>query len=625
MCRPLLYLIVFLLPGIIDAQGQTRAAKLLYRANLYKARKDTSRAYKYAERALREDPGFDEAVKCLGTWYGDAHQYLRAARVFATAARIPGKQQFSLPAAQAYLKAGNPDSALALVQFSKTQSAEARKLQADARMAIQCRIPRDTNQVYKLDQRINTQRAEYFPSLSSDQKRLFFTRRNNGVNEDFFQADADSCGGWFTARNMGYPPNTAAQEAAMTISADDHYMFFMRGDNRSENGWGRGGYDLYLSYRTSPESDWVPAESFGATINTPGFEGMPSLSADVSEMYFASDRPGGYGGLDIWITRYVGGLWQMPVNLGPAINTPGNETAPYICSDGKTLFFISDGHPGLGGNDIYVARKESDSLWKDVSNLGMPINSTNDEHSIYVLPDGKQAYFASDRDGSPDIFYTTLPKDLLPEPTVFAYCRLYDSLSKEPAMLGTIIISDSSGTQIAQYHANKGDGSVLISLPPHRKFRYQIRGFGSTPVEGDFRFDSSCKPWCNFEFPLLPNNYVRPSYDSLLLLLHFEKNVTELSDSQKVKIREALAPWKDKADISLFANGFTDNTGTPMINVEKSSIRANNVAREMETAGFPAAQISATGFGDESPLVPNDTQEGQDQNRRVELVIRWLE
>lgn len=625
MRTTVLYFVLLFIPGTLCAQEHTRAAKLLYRANLYKAKKDTSRAFKYATEALREEPGNEDVLKCLGAWYIDAHQYLRAAQLFSAAAKIPGKSKFSLPAAQAYLRAGRPDSALTMAQHSGVQSAEIKKLISDARLAIQCRTPRDSNKVYKLDQRINTNRAEYFPSLSSDQTKLFFTRRNNGVNEDFFQADADSCGGWFTARNMGYPPNTAAQEAAMTISSDDHYMFFMRGENRSENGWGRGGYDLYLSYRKSPESDWVPAESFGATINTPGYEGMPSLSPDVSEMYFVSDRPGGYGGLDIWLTRYVGGLWQMPVNLGPAVNTPGNETAPFICSDGKTLFFVSDGHPGLGGNDIYVVRKEADSIWKDLSNLGTPINSSTDEHSIYVLPDGKQAYFASDRDGSPDIFYTTLPKDLVSEPTVFAYCRIYDSISKEPAMLGSIIISDSNGKQIALYHANKGDGSVLISLAPHRSFHYQIRGFGSTPIEGDFRFDSSCTPWCRFDFPLLPNNYVRPSYDSLVLLLHFAKNVTELTEAQKADIRQTLIPWKEKADLSLFVNGFTDNTGTPMINIEKSSIRANNVAKEIEACGFPSALISATGFGDEHPLVPNDTPEGQDQNRRVELVVRWLE
>jgi Tol biopolymer transport system component len=597
----------------------------LYRANLYKAKKDTARAFKFAHKALEEDPGFEEAVKCLGSWYVDANKHLNAARIFAGAARTKSNGHFIIPAAHAYLRAGMPDSALALVSSSGTPNTETKKIMEDAKMAIACRTPRDTNQVYKLDQRVNTPRAEYFPTLSSDQKRLYFTRRNNGVNEDFFRADADSCGGWFTARNMGYPPNTAAQEAAMTISSDDHYLFFMRGENRSENGWGRGGYDLYLSYRSGPDVDWVPAESFGATINTPGFEGMPSLSADVSEMYFVSDRPGGYGGLDIWMSRYTGGLWQMPVNLGPQINTAGNETAPFICSDGKTLFFVSDGHPGMGGTDFFLARKVADSIWKDLSNLGAPINSSSNEHSIYVLPDGRQAYFASDRDGSPDIFYTTLPKDLLPESTVFSYCRIYDSLSKEPSMLGSITIFDTAGNQIAQYHANKGDGTVLISLPPHHDFKYQVRAFNSTVTEGTFRFDTSCTPWCNFNFAVLPNSYVRPSYDSLLLLLQFPKNVTELSDSQKVQIHTALAAWKGKSDISIFANGFTDNTGTPMINVEKSSIRANNVAKEIENSGFSPAIISATGFGDESPLVPNDTPEGQDQNRRVELVVRWME
>ncbi|MGC4056896.1 MAG: OmpA family protein [Chitinophagaceae bacterium] len=616
---------LFSLPGLTQAQTSSRAEKLLYKANWYKSRKDTAKAFHAAQLALEKNPAYEDAIKCLGAWYCDAHLYLRAARLFSSAAAISGKSKFALPAANAFLHAGKPDSAITMARFSGFQNEEVKKIITDATIAIRNSIPRDTNRVYKLDQRINTPMAEIFPSLSSDKQTLFFTRRNNGVNEDFYHARPDSCGGWFTARNMGYPPNTAAQESAMTITADDHYLFFMRSDNRSENGWGRGGYDLYLAYRTANDEPWSAAESFGATINTPAYEGMPSLSADITEMYFVSDRPGGRGGLDIWVTRFAYGLWQIPVNLGPVINTAGNETSPFISSDGKTLFFASDGHPGLGGSDIFAARKLNDSSWKDLANLGVPINSGANEFSLYVTPDGSEAYLSSDRDGSADIYYTSVPKDLSPEPTVFAYCRIYDSVSRQPALLGSVTIMDESGNEVAQYHANKGDGSILMSLPMHKNFNYEVRAFNYSPVTGSLRFDSACTQWCTFDYALLPNGYVRPSYDSLLLLLQFAKNVTDLSDSQKVMIQTALAPWKGKADISIFANGFTDNTGTPIINTEKSSIRANNVRAAVMEYGFDPTMISATGFGDASPLLPNDSPEHQDMNRRVELVIRWME
>ena len=167
-----------------------------------------------------------------------------------------------------------------------------------------------------------------FPWISHDQRTLYFTRRMNNTDEDFFTTSVDSCGGWFTGTNMGSPPNTLNQESAQMISADGHYLFFMQCENRSINGWGQGGCDLYMAYRA--DSVWSVPQSFGATINTPGYEGMPCLSVDNRDLYFVSDRAGGFGGLDIWIAKFRNGLWQQPVNAGSQINTAGNETAPFL-------------------------------------------------------------------------------------------------------------------------------------------------------------------------------------------------------------------------------------------------------------------------------------------------------
>ena len=625
----LLFTIVLLqIAEPVFGQEQSRAQKMLYKAQTYKSKKDTARAYRYALSALNDFPAFEDAYSTLGQWYFDARYFNRAARLFrdATQRCTNGVQKFSLPAARAYLFAQKPDSALYWLSMGNIKNAEARKIEAQARMLISMRIPKDTNQVRKLSSRINSKFPEFFPSLSADRQTLNFTRRINGVNEDFFNAHPDSCGDWFTARNMGYPPNTAAQESAQAISSDDHYLFFMRSDNRSENGWGRGGCDLYLAYRKSIDSPWTAAESFGATINTPAFEGMPSLSPDISDLYFVSDRPGGYGGLDIWVSHFQFGLWQLPVNLGPQINTSGNETAPFISSDNRTLYFSSDGHMGLGGSDLFFSKRISDTLWKIPVNLGTPINSANDDNSIFVSPDGILAYFASDRGnagGDFDIYETTLPTAAAPEATAFALCYVLDSLTKDPAMIGSITLFDSLGNEIAQYHANKGDGSILMSLPLNKTFNYSVRAFNYTSSEGSISFPEACPKWCELSFPLLPKNYVKPTKDSLVLTIHFAKNVVILNDTQIVAIEATLRDWKDKEDLNIFVNSYTDNTGTPIINTEKSTIRANTITDLIIKMGFDPVIITTTGFGDSSPVAPNDSPENQNLNRRVELVLRW--
>jgi len=623
-------LLLLLLPVLCQGQIARRALRNCEKGMNYKARKNTAKAYKYMQRAIDADPAYADAYSILGGWYYDAHNFEQAGNVFAAGAQHcnKGNDRFALPAARSYMAAQKFDSAM--YWFGKVTTpkgiTEATKMRAQLTLMKQLIRTRDTNQAYNLGLRVNGPYAETFPSLSSDKQTLYFTRRVNGIDEDFYFARRDSCGGWFAARNMGSPPNTSSHEAAQSISADDHYLFFMRNDNRSENGWELGGYDLYMAYRRGFDSAWTVPERFGATINTPAFEGMPSLSPDIKDLYFVSDRPGGYGGLDIWVTHFDLGFWQLPQNLGPGVNTAGNETAPFIASDNKTLYFSSDGHPGLGGSDLFVSHKKADTVWTPAENLGYPINSTTDDNSIFITADAQQVLFASDRDnlaGNFDLYETTLPARFLPQPTAYVLCYIYDSISKQPAEYGgSVTLYDSMGNEWAMYHGNRGDGSLLMSLPLNTAFSYEAKGFACQPSLGTLIFTEACPVACTTGFALLPSNYVKPMSDSFLITLQFHKNITELTDSQSHALTEVLSPWIGRTDVVIMVNSYTDNSGTPMINEEKSAIRAQAVANAVEAAGFPPGTIVAQGFGEANPVVPNDSPENQDRNRRAEIIIR---
>lgn len=628
--RILIYIILIVFSSHWVTRAQSLPSERFYnRALNYKKKNDTNQAFKNIIKAINENPLFVEAYTTLGKWYEEAELYQLAAQIYKSAGYYCKSQRdaFYTLAAKNYFLAQLADSALIYTQKSSKNDIPNQQINQQARrmLNLESKNVHDTSQAHKLSFRINSKDSELFPSYSVNKERIYFTRRINGVNEDFYTSTIDSCGDWFYAHNMGYPPNTAAQESAMNISYDDHYLFFMRSDNRSENGWGRGGYDLYIAYRKSMDSAWSAEESFGATINTPAFEGMPSVSTDVNDMYFVSNRAGGYGGHDIWVTHFQNGLWQMPINLGPQINTAGNETSPFICADNNTLIFASDNHPGLGKNDLFISKRINDTTWSKPQNLGVPINSPFDDISLFVSPDGESTLFASDRDqsGNLDIFETKLPNRFRVPKTTFALCYIIDSIAQVVAPLSNLTLYDSLGNTIAQYHANKGDGSIVFSMPIGKTYFYTARAFGYQPNEGSIYFSELCPKWCNISFSLLPRGYVKPSKDSLLLTFNYDKNIIALNDSQKIQINDAIKNISTLPDLSFLVNSYTDNTGTPIINTEKATLRANDVAAAIQNTGISNDKIIINSFGDANPIAPNDSPENQYINRRVEIVIRW--
>ena len=392
------------------------------------------------------------------------------------------------------------------------------------------------------------------------------------------------------------------------------------------NGWAEGGCDLFMAYRVANDSDWTIAQPFGATINTPFYEGMPSLSPDNRLLFFVSDRPGGYGGFDIWYSRFEDGLWQLPVNAGPEINSKGNETAPYINPDNRTIYYTSDGWPGMGGSDIFVSHRIDDTTWGQCINLGYPINTAHDEKSECVTLDGKTMFLASDRNGPAgnyDIFEAPLPGYLQPIPVSYVKGYVYDSLTNERLNFAAITISNAvNGVPIYQFHSNRGDGSYLITLHQGNTYAIRTERMSYTSVYDTLVLDKQYLKPLEHNISMVPAGYLRPINDTLIATLHFEVNHTELSDSDKAVIYRAVLPWLEEKGIVMYVNAYTDNTGTPMINEELSYKRAAIVAKEIVSLGIDEASLQSKGWGEAKMVAPNDTEDGQRKNRRVEVIVK---
>ncbi len=613
-------------------QQNKKAAKYYNKAVKSWSHFERKEAYEHMKKAISLAPKYPEAYSMLGEWYFSQHLFQDAVNVLRDASgKCPnGKMQFAKPLTRCLISAGRPDSALQLISCYATikDSAAWNKMRTQALF-----ITKELRVIYQqwpmsLGPRINSRYPELFPSMTVDTSVLYFTRRFKNIDEEFYKAKQDSCGEWLRADNMGAPPNTISDESAQFISADGHYLFFSRSDNRSENGWAAGGSDLYMAYRIAVDSPWTQPQPFGATINTPDYEGMPSLSPDNRKLYFVSNKLGGYGGMDIWISNFENGLWQLPYNAGPAINTAGNESAPHICLDNKTMFFTSDGHPGFGGTDIYKSVLKNDSEWSAPVNLGYPINTAYDEQSAWVVMNGNRLLLASDREGPAgnyDIFQTPLPLDMQPSPVNFLSGYVYDSIGKTRLNSAFMLLMNAkTGDTIYQFHSNRGDASYLLPIAANIQYALFTAIPGYTEVLDTFAFDKQYmqKPF-EHNVAMLPADYVRPVHDSLIATIHFNVMKVELTDSDKLMIYNVIYPYlQDPRGVMLYVNSYTDNSGNPLLNEALSTKRANFIQSVLVDMGIDALSVIAKGWGEAKMIAPNDTEDGRKQNRRVEIILR---
>lgn len=582
-------------------------------------------------RSIKKEPHSPNAYSQLGEWYYTQQKFSEAAKIFSDASlKCPnGRIYFAKPLAKSLLLAGMPDSALKIINpnMGGKDAALWTKLREQAYFIQGAYRNMHNEWPVNLGARINSKYPELFPSMTTDSSILYFTRRVNNMDEDIFIAHSDSCGEWLRPDNMGVPPNTVSHEEAQFISADGHYLFFSRSDNRADNGWAAGGFDIFMAYRIAIDSDWTIPQTFGGTINTPSYEGMPCVSPDNRTLYFVSDKPGGYGGLDIWMSKFENSLWQLPVNAGPLVNSPGDETAPFIGLDNKTLLFTSNGHPGMGGTDIFISKKINDTAWTKPVNAGYPINTAFNEQGACIIANGKKLYFSSDRQGPPgnyDIYETSVAGAMKPDPVSFFKGYVYDSISNEVLNFAAIYLMNArTGDTVYTFQSNRGDGSFLMPLFMNIEYAMHTTHIGYMDVKDTFTFDRpyTYDPYVH-NVAMLADDYKEPIHDSLLATIHFEVNKVELTDADVAAVVKGIDPFLLDKGYIVYVNAYTDNTGTPMINEELSNKRAQQVANVLIKIGVGEMSVVAKGWGEANAIAPNDTEEGQRKNRRVEVRLR---
>lgn len=462
---------------------------------------------------------------------------------------------------------------------------------------------------------INTAESEYFPTMPVDGKLLVYTRRLNGLNEDFFASEKNGRS-WSPSVRLPGSINTSLNEGAQNISSDGEWLVFT-GCNRPD---GEGSCDIYISYKTT--DGWSPAFNLGSKINTDQWESQPCLSPDKKDLYFSSRRFGGLGGSDIYVAHLLpNGKWSSPENLGSGINTIGDEQSPFIHADNQTLYFTSNGLQGYGGDDLFVVRKTSDGKWGKPENLGYPINTIDNEGSLFIGADAKTAYYASDRSdskGGLDIYSFDMREEDRPARTIWIKGKVFDNKTKA-GLPSSVELIDLATKQIISTVQTNETGNYLITLPVGKDYVFNVARKGYLFYSGNYSLklkapDSTYQK----DIPLLP---IDVNAAVVLRNIFFDTKKFELKPQSTIELDRVVELLQDNPAVKIQIEGHTDNVGTAADNQKLSDARAKSVVAYLITKGIRADRLTAKGFGPTKPIADNKAEEGRAQNRRTELKI----
>ncbi|MCF8284469.1 MAG: OmpA family protein [Sphingobacteriales bacterium] len=629
MKKALLLFSIFFLPIISFSQDKlssnnVRAVSAYNRSNLSLGQKLYNTAIRDLEEALRFDPNFIEAHYRLGDVYKKLSEYRKSLNRYQYVESINPTitKHLGFEIAECYFNLHRYDSALTYFEtyaqvpdLSENRRKVLDKYLVNTRFsveAIKTQIPYEPK---NLGAGINTIYQEYLPTVTADDSTIIFTRRSN--QEDFYVSTKGNENLWIKALPLSTAINTTGNEGAQCISPDGQYLYFA-GCGRED---GLGKCDIYFSKLVG--NNWSKPQNIGAPINSPYWESQPSLSADGMRLYFVSDRKGGYGSYDIYVSRNLGnGKWSNPVNLGPNINSAGSELSPFIHPDNQTLYFSSDGWPGFGQNDIFYVKKSGKFAWEKPVNIGFPINTSQEESSLFISNDGKKAYFASSSlqgFGGLDLYSFELYEKARPNMVTYVKGNVFDKNTAQKLFSTVEIIDINTGDTVAQTTSNEATGQFLASLPVGKTYAFNVYREGYLFYSDQFILENK-KFVEAFKLPV-PLSPITVGAKISLRNIFFETNSFKLKNESKyelVKLNEFL---KGNPSVRIEISGHTDNVGADLANQTLSTNRAKAVYDYMIKQGIDPKRLVFKGYGKTQPMDVNSTEAGRARNRRTEVKI----
>lgn len=483
-----------------------------------------------------------------------------------------------------------------------------------------------------LDGDVNSEMQEYYPTMTLDGNNLVFTRIvpssfGNFEHEDFYFTSRNAEDIWSVAQPLE-GINTSFNEGAPSISGDGLTIIFTAcasprdgfGDRQ-----GKGSCDLFESVYNPNSNTWSLGENLGAP-NSSAWESQPTLSADGNFLVFARARHSRNRGSDLFgALRGEDGAWGKPFLLPGKINTPFEEESPFLHPDGKTLYFSSNGHPGLGGLDIFVSRKSEDGLWGAPVNLGYPLNTNRNENSLLVEPGGEKAIFATNRsthNGDLDLWQFTLPKESRPTSVGVLSGIVLDKTSLQPIEANVDLVNVKTGAFLASVisKAMSGDANgFVLPLPEKGRYSFEVSREGYMfKIDDVFSIDSLDRDR-HIEVVL---EKIKPGASISMKTVRFESGSADLADGYQTDLSRLVIWLHSNPTSHVQIIGHTDNIGAKSANKVLSTSRALSVMNFLVSHSIQPERLTYSGVGSLAPIGTNDTVQGRSQNRRVEIVVK---
>lgn len=471
----------------------------------------------------------------------------------------------------------------------------------------------------ELSDTVNQYLLQYFPSLTADGEILLFTALNDTNDEDLFIVNYKE-GHWQKPIAISDKINTAENEGTGTISADGRTLVFTACNRRD----GYGSCDLYISHKIG--NDWEKPKNLGMEINSHFWDSQPALSPDGQTLFFVSDRKGGVGGRDVWFSMLnAKGQWTAAQNIGNTINTPDDEASPFMHANGRTLFFASEGHEGLGGYDLFF----TDSLatgWQIPMNLGYPINNAENQVALVITADGKYGYYSYDTkkpgvQRMSKIYRFLIPDELKKRFNTANYLKGFvtDIKTNKPIKANIELIDLKTNKTVQRLMADAASGQYLTTLPNGTEWGLYVSaaGYFYKSLSFDYSQRNNAQGY-QLDIGLEPLNST--GY-GVLKNIYFETAKADLQDKSRSELNKLIEQLKLQPSLRIEIAGHTDDVGDAKQNHVLSLKRAQSVVNYLVEAGIQRERIKAIGFGKDKPIVPNTSEENRQLNRRIEWRI----
>lgn len=605
-----------------------KAIKLYEQAQGLLHNRDYNNGTALLEEALQKDSSFVEAQASLANIYRSIGDHERAKPHMMKAAQLkPNAREYLMVyqyAGEYALSEGDYENAkkyfnmvISLNPDKKAISDNAKRMVETSEYALILKKNPVAFKPVPLSDVVNKYYLNAYPVLTADQQTLIYYKTDgpNPNNDGNIVVSKKINGQWSEPTSISDKINTQFDEGTCTMSADGKILVFSS-CNRPD---GIGACDLYISYKNG--EDWSVPVNMGPNVNSNVWDSEASLSSDGRTVYFSSERRGGQGMADIWMSRQNDkGEWMQAVNMGKPINTPGREVSPFIHADGTTLYFCSNFHPGMGQFDIFSTRRAQDSTWSSPKNLGYPINTHLNDVTVYITPDNKKGMYViyekkGMKYGTSKIYEFEVPKEIASDKqTTYAKGTIYDAESKAKLEAKIELIDLQSNKVIQSVKSDSRNGDYLVVLTEGKEYALYVQkeGYLFKSIFFDYKNPKDFNPLALDVYL----DKVQAGKTVILNNIFFATNSYTLEEKSKTELDKIVLFLQANPKIKMEFGGHTDDVGADKDNMDLSLKRAKSVFDYIVSRGIPATRLKYQGYGETKPFVANTSDENRQKKQK---------